>query len=85
MIINIGIVSGEILNFLEVKKEPVSITEIKFHLDDPIELINMSIGWLIREKYVHLIRRGSEQYLAEVLEDDLSSEMAENIEHVMNI
>jgi hypothetical protein len=62
MMTNIGIVSGEILNLLDEKQTPVSITEIKCRVDEPVDVIHMSIGWLIRENYVRVIK-GSETYL----------------------
>lgn len=71
MITEIGIVSGEILEFLEQKKIPVSITEIQFELDEPLDLINMSVGWLIRENYVRVIR-GSEKYLSLAMQEKFS-------------
>ena len=62
MMTQIGIVSGEILNLLEEMKMPVSISDIKFHIDEPVDVIDMSIGWLIREDYVRVVR-GNEKYL----------------------
>ncbi len=62
MITEIGLVSGEILEFLEEEDRPVSIEEIKCHLDEPMNVIDMSLGWLIRENYVRVIRDG-QQYL----------------------
>lgn len=52
MITETGIISGEILELLESKSGPPSISEIKLALDERMDLINMSIGWLIREGYV---------------------------------
>ncbi|MCR4336359.1 MAG: winged helix-turn-helix domain-containing protein [Candidatus Omnitrophica bacterium] len=63
MITEIGIIAGAILEFLEEKQSPVSITEIKLHLDEPRDLINMAIGWLIRENYVHIVRDGQEYFV----------------------
>ena len=70
MITEIGIVAGEILNLLEEKKGPMNMAEIKSHLDEPMEVINMSLGWLIRDNYVRVIRDG-QKYL--VLAKEASS------------
>ena len=63
MITQIGIASGEILNLMDDKKRPVSISEIESHLENEKELAYMSIGWLVREGHVHLINNGREKYL----------------------
>ena len=54
MIMEIGIISGEILTLLEDMGKPMSLEEIKFHIDEPIEIIDMSVGWLVRESYIVL-------------------------------
>lgn len=64
MITEIGIISGEILDLLETKSVPLSIREIKFALDEPMDLINMSIGWLIREGYVNVSVKNGEGFLS---------------------
>jgi hypothetical protein len=63
MITQIGIVSGEILNLIDEKKRPVSISEIESHFEDEKELTYMSIGWLVREGHVHLVDKGKEKFL----------------------
>jgi len=63
MITQIGIISGEILNLIDKKKRPISFGEIRTNLDSQKDLTTMSIGWLIREKYVHLVKDGKEKYL----------------------
>ncbi len=63
MITQIGITSGEILNMIEEKKRPVSLSEVEFLLESDKELAYMSIGWLVRERYVHLIEQGKDKYL----------------------
>ena len=63
MITQIGIASGEILTLIDQKKRPVSIAEVRAHLDNEVELTSMSIGWLIREGHVHLVKNGDEKYL----------------------
>ena len=63
MITQIGITSGDILNFIDQKQRPVSLAEVRSHLNNEEGLTDMSIGWLIREKYVHLVNNGEEKYL----------------------
>jgi len=63
MITQIGIASGEILNLIDDKKRPVSISEIESHLENEKELAYMSIGWLVREGHAHFISKGREKYL----------------------
>jgi hypothetical protein len=63
MITQIGIASGEILNLIDEKKRPVSISEIESHLESEKELAYMSIGWLVREGHVHWVEKGKEKYL----------------------
>ena len=63
MVTQIGIASGEILNLVDEKKRPVSISEIESLLENEKELTYMSIGWLVREGHVHLVDKGKEKYL----------------------
>ena len=84
MITEIGIVSGAILNLLEVKKTPLSITEIKFYLNEPLDLINMSIGWLVRESYVRVIRE-DQKYFALADKDAPYLEMSKTIEYASKL
>lgn len=63
MITQIGVASGEILNLIDEKKRPVSLSEIESHLENEKELTYMSIGWLVREGHVHLVNKGREKYL----------------------
>ena len=63
MITQIGIASGEILNLIDERKRPVSISEIEAHLESEKELTYMSIGWLVREGHVHLVDKGKDKYL----------------------
>ena len=63
MFTQIGVASGDILNLIEEKKRPVSISEIESHLENEKELAYMSIGWLVREGHVHLVDKGKDKYL----------------------
>jgi hypothetical protein len=62
MITEIGIVSGEILELLEGEFRPWSIREIQEHLDEPLDVVMMSVGWLLREKYL-VENKGRELYV----------------------
>lgn len=53
MITEIGIVAGEIWQFLE-KEQKVLLEELFEKIDRPKELILMSLGWLAREGHVIL-------------------------------
>lgn len=64
MFTQIGIASGEILNLIDEKKRPVSIIEIESHLENEKELTYMSIGWLVRERLVQLIKNGNDKYIS---------------------
>ena len=45
-------VSGEILDLLQTRTGPVSIKEISKHSAASMNIINMSIGMLVREKLI---------------------------------
>lgn len=55
MIIEIGIVAGEIWHYLDQKGE-VSLSELKKGIDRSPENIMMSLGWLAREGHVILVQ-----------------------------
>ena len=55
MIIEIGIVAGEIWHFLDQHGE-VSLKDLTKSLDRPVESILMSLGWLAREGHVILVQ-----------------------------
>ena len=63
MITQIGITSGDILNLIDQKQRPVSLAEVRSHLNNEEGLTDMSIGWLVREGHVHLVNNGEEKYL----------------------
>lgn len=52
MILEIGIIAGEILNFIEKKEHPFTLDDIKSEIDYSDDLILMSIGWLVRENRI---------------------------------
>ena len=51
MITRIGITAGSILELLD-KQETVELSKLFSSLDDPRDLILMSLGWLTREGHV---------------------------------
>ena len=51
MITEIGIIAGEIWNFLD-KHGQVNLVQLTEGIDKPRELILMSLGWLAREGHV---------------------------------
>jgi len=59
MITEIGIVAGEIWQFLDGKKT-VTADELTKELKRPRELVMMSLGWLAREGYIALWNSGSD-------------------------
>jgi len=69
MITQIGLAAGEILNLFEQRNRPLSMTEIKFYLDVPVDLIYMAVGWLVREGYVRMTVKDDESYLFSVSEE----------------
>ena len=59
MIINIGIVAGDIWHYLD-EHGKVKLSELIIKLDKSRELILMSLGWLAREG--HVLLEGDEDY-----------------------
>jgi Mn-dependent DtxR family transcriptional regulator len=55
MIIEIGIVAGEIWHYLDQKGE-VNLIDLAKNLDRSRENILMSLGWLAREGHVILVK-----------------------------
>lgn len=59
MIINIGIVAGDIWHYLD-EHGKVKLSELIVKVDKSRELILMSLGWLAREG--HVLLEGEEDY-----------------------
>ncbi|MFH1868771.1 MAG: winged helix-turn-helix domain-containing protein [Candidatus Omnitrophota bacterium] len=59
MIIDIGIVAGEIWHYLD-EHGKAKFSELTKDLDKPRELILMSLGWLAREG--HVVLEGTDDY-----------------------
>jgi hypothetical protein len=63
MIIEIGIIAGEIIQLMERSKRPMRVLEIEILTDHPLRLVDMALGWLIREHFVRVINLGGEKFL----------------------
>ncbi|MDD5613474.1 MAG: winged helix-turn-helix domain-containing protein [Candidatus Omnitrophica bacterium] len=60
MITEVGIVAGDIWNYLD-KHGKVLLSEIVSNIDQPRDIILMSLGWLAREG--HVILEGQPDYI----------------------
>jgi len=67
MITKIGIVSGEILNFLEGTEHPVTLKAIIKGVGETKDIVLMSIGWLAREGYLQVEEVDGEYYVSKVI------------------
>jgi hypothetical protein len=63
MMTKLGIISGEILTLLEEKKRPLRFKEIGEYIDEPRELIDMSLGWLTREGLTDIEWENNQDFL----------------------
>ena len=54
MIIEIGIVAGEIWHFLDQNNQTTTLSTLLKSIDKPRDTILMSLGWLAREGHVVL-------------------------------
>lgn len=67
MIIEIGIVAGDIWHYLDQHGE-VTLTEVVKGIDKPRDNVLMSIGWLAREGHV-LLQKANNDYLVSLRKD----------------
>lgn len=58
MITEIGIMAGRILELLDEEEQETSVQEATMLLDEDDELVLMAAGWLAREGFIHITRRG---------------------------
>ena len=63
MIIEIGIVAGEIWHFLDQHSE-ATLSSLVSGIDKPRDIILMSLGWLAREGHVVLQEREGDYILS---------------------
>jgi hypothetical protein len=63
MIIEIGIVAGEIWHFLDQHGE-IKFSRMVSEIERPRDLLLMSIGWLAREGHVILEQQGGDYKVA---------------------
>lgn len=61
MVTQIGIVAGEILNYLD-ENGIVSLEEIIKRIKKPDKLILMSLGWLARENHI-VVNQKEDKYI----------------------
>ena len=61
MITRIGIVAGEIWHFLEQRNQ-VALSDLLNNIEQPRDIILMSLGWLAREGHV-VLRVNEQDYL----------------------
>ena len=54
MIMKIGITVGEIITILEEENAPLTLIEIEMLVKASKNILLMSMGWLIRERLVHI-------------------------------
>ena len=56
MMTKIGLISGEIITVLEEVKGPLTMKEIQVYLGEETDVILMSIGCLIREGLLEVVK-----------------------------
>ncbi|OIO79608.1 MAG: hypothetical protein COW11_04845 [Candidatus Omnitrophica bacterium CG12_big_fil_rev_8_21_14_0_65_43_15] len=62
MITEIGIVAGDIWHYLDSKNGEANFSSLKSGVDQPKDLLLMSLGWLSREGYVVLEQLQGDDY-----------------------
>ncbi len=63
MTTDIAIAAEEILRFLDKEKGAVDVLKVQFNVDQPLDMVNLGIGWLIREGRICVLG-DEEKYLA---------------------
>lgn len=63
MIIEIGIVAGEIIQLMERSQRPMKMLEVEILIEHPLRMIDMALGWLIRENFIRIMNLGGEKFL----------------------
>lgn len=63
MVIEIGIVAGEIIDLLERTQRPMRMLELEILIDHPVTIVDMALGWLIREHHVKVVRLAGEKFI----------------------
>ena len=71
MITEIGIISGEIWNFLD-KEGDATLKQLGESLDRPCDLILMSLGWLAREGHI-LLKHTDDVYTVSLRKKELKT------------
>lgn len=65
MITEIGIVAGEIWHCLEKEPGELALAELARRINQPMELVLMSVGWLGREGHV-IVRRADNTFFVQL-------------------
>ena len=63
MITELGIIAGEIIQLLENSDRPMRILEVEILIDHPIMMVDMALGWLIREHYLRVVPMAGDRFL----------------------
>ena len=71
MIMQIGIVAGDIWHYLDTKGK-VKLSELESALGKPRDLILMSLGWLAREG--HVLVEGEDDYIISLRKKEETSD-----------
>lgn len=69
MILEIGVVAGEIIELIDKSERSLTLSEVLILLNRPIDIIYMALGWLIREHYVRVFDAGGEKRLVVINRD----------------
>ncbi len=68
MIIELGIISGEILMFMDKQNVPVPMREIYSNFNYSKEDFYMAVGWLTREGMIHIEQdMNSQEYMVSLI------------------
>lgn len=63
MKMEIGIIAGEVIQLLESSDRPMRILEVEILIDHPVMMVDMALGWLIRENYLRVVPIAGEKFL----------------------
>lgn len=67
----IGIVAGDVLNFLENRRDAVSIDDVCQKLQYPEYMIYMAVGSLIRDGYARMAISDGQKFVSAVVRTDV--------------
>ena len=67
-VLQIGITAGNILKYMD-KAATIELSQLFLYLEEPPEIILMSVGWLVREGYVILDKKNGDNYVISLRRD----------------